>query len=96
MLSFLKSSDSDSMGNVSRKYILDRIPNVPDPSPGSRRKVCPEISPESIALHCMPIGINGLGRRRIIRIVLHSLWGRPNIELIQINDADVEARVAAF
>ncbi len=41
----------------------------------------------------MRIGINGFGR--IGRLVFRALWGRPNIELVQINDPAGDAKVAA-
>ena len=41
----------------------------------------------------MRIGINGFGR--IGRLAFRALWGRPNIELVQINDPAGDAKVAA-
>jgi len=41
----------------------------------------------------MKIGINGFGR--IGRLVFRSLWGRPGIELVHVNDAAGDAHTAA-
>ena len=41
----------------------------------------------------MRIGINGFGR--IGRLVCRALWGRPGIEIVQINDNQATAESAA-
>ena len=41
----------------------------------------------------MKIGINGFGR--IGRLVFRALWGRPGIEIVQVNDPAGDAPTAA-